>query len=300
MDPSDPDSTPPAPDLAAALDHAAELLAQADALIVAAGAGMGIDSGLPDFRGNEGFWKAYPALGRARIDFYGAASPDTFHRRPGLAWGFYGHRLALYRATAPHAGFGILKRWGEGMLQGVRVFTSNVDGQFQKAGFDAEAVHECHGSIHHLQCLGPCSDAIWPADAFVPDVDDDACLLRNAPPTCPRCGGLARPNILMFGDGGWVDDRESAQSDRLRRWLAQVSRPVVVELGAGTAVPTVRRFSHAVVQQLGGRLVRINLREPAVPSPLDVGLPMGALAALQALDARLNQATRRQSGLDSD
>lgn len=284
---------PLSPALDAALDHAAALIQQADALIVAAGAGMGVDSGLPDFRGDEGFWRAYPALGRARIAFHQAASPAAFAQRPGLAWGFYGHRLALYRATVPHAGFGILQRCGEGMLQGVRVFTSNVDGQFQKAGFEADSVHECHGSIHHLQCLAPCSDAIWPADAFVPDVDDEACLLRNAAPTCPRCGGLARPNILMFGDGGWVADREQAQSDRLRRWLARVSRPVVIELGAGTAVPTVRHFSHAVVQQLGGRLVRINVREPAVPSGLDVGLPLGALTALQALDARLAQRASR-------
>ena len=41
---------------------AAELIEQADAIVIAAGAGMGVDSGLPDFRGNEGFWKAYPAL----------------------------------------------------------------------------------------------------------------------------------------------------------------------------------------------------------------------------------------------
>lgn len=54
----------------ASLQHAAELLEQSDGLIIAAGAGMGVDSGLPDFRGNEGFWKAYPALGRAGLNFY--------------------------------------------------------------------------------------------------------------------------------------------------------------------------------------------------------------------------------------
>lgn len=47
-------------------EHAASLIEQADALIVAAGAGMGVDSGLPDFRGAEGFWQAYPALREAQ------------------------------------------------------------------------------------------------------------------------------------------------------------------------------------------------------------------------------------------
>ena len=71
----------------AAAARAAELLEQADALVVAAGAGMGVDSGLPDFRGNEGFWRAYPALGRARRDFASIASPAAFHATPALAWG---------------------------------------------------------------------------------------------------------------------------------------------------------------------------------------------------------------------
>ena len=145
------------------LAHAAELIAQSDALIVAAGAGMGVDSGLPDFRGKEGFWKAYPALGREQVDFYRIACPEAFRTHPARAWGFYGHRLKLYRETEPHAGFQILKRWGEAMHHRYAVFTSNVDGQFQKAGFDQDAIHECHGSLHHLQCLQLCCNAIWEA-----------------------------------------------------------------------------------------------------------------------------------------
>ena len=269
------------------INTAAELIAQADALIVAAGAGMGVNSGLPDFRGNEGFWKAYPALGRARLDFSSIASPQAFREDPALAWGFYGHRLALYRATVPHPGFALLRAWGEAMEHGASVFTSNVDGQFQLAGFDPQRVLECHGSIHHLQCLRPCCGDIWSADGFAPEVDADACRLRNAPPACPHCGGLARPNILMFGDGEWLERRAAAQEARMQAWLARVRRPVVVELGAGTAIPSVRRFSHAVVQQYGGRLVRINPREPQVPGANDAGIAMGALDGLRAIAARM-------------
>lgn len=116
------------------IDRAAALLDQADLLIVAAGAGMGVDSGLPDFRGNQGFWHAYPALGRAGMEFTSVASPATFRTDPALAWGFYGHRLNLYRATTPHPGFALLRQWGERMAHGVGVFTSNVDGQFQAPG----------------------------------------------------------------------------------------------------------------------------------------------------------------------
>ncbi len=269
--------------------RAAALIAQADGLMVAAGAGMGVDSGLPDFRGAQGFWKAYPALGRARIDFYAIASPAAFRARPKQAWGFYGHRLALYRRTLPHAGFGLLKRWGEATLRGCAVFTSNVDGQFQRAGFDHTLVRERHGSIHHLQCLEPCSEQIWLAEGFTPDVDETRCELRNALPACPRCGGLARPNILMFGDGGWLEQRDAAQSAALARWLAGVRRPVLIEIGAGTDVPSVRHFSHALLRECGAPLIRINPRESAVLRAQDVALPMGALDALVAIDSCIKE-----------
>jgi len=266
-----------------AIERAAELIEQADALIVAAGAGMGVDSGLPDFRGKEGFWRAYPALHEAQVDFYSIASPAAFHSSPGMAWGFYGHRLALYRQTMPHQGFSLLRHWGGRMLHGLSVFTSNVDGQFQKAGFDPLQIHECHGSIHHLQCLQPCCAAIWPAQDFQPDVDELVCQLRNPAPRCPHCGGLARPNVLMFSDWGWVEDRTATQASRQEAWLSAVKRPVVIELGAGTAIPSVRHFSQRVIQELGGRLIRINPQEFAVPTRLDVGLAVGAAAGLAAI-----------------
>jgi NAD-dependent SIR2 family protein deacetylase len=273
------------------IEHAANLISQADALIVAAGAGIGVDSGLPDFRGTEGFWKAYPALGREQVDFHRIACPEAFRTQPRRAWGFYGHRLNLYRETQPHAGFQILKRWGERMLQGSAVFTSNVDGQFQQAGFDQDAIHECHGSIHHLQCLAPCCEAIWSADDFLPEVDVQQCLLLNAVPTCPHCGGLARPNIMMFNDWDWLANRQDAQNRRIANWLLDVSRPVVVEIGAGTAIPSVRHFSQQVIHKYGGRLVRINPREFTVPSRLDVGLASGSLNALVEIERVIHTAT---------
>ncbi len=273
--------------LSDAIEHAASLIEQADALIVAAGAGMGVDSGLPDFRGAEGFWRAYPALREAKMDFYKIASPHSFKESPELAWGFYGHRLSLYRDTVPHGGFELLKRWGDQTIHGLSVFTSNVDGQFQKAGFDPAQIYECHGSIHHLQCLTACREHVWTADKFLPDVDQDRCLLRNSPPRCPHCCALARPNVLMFSDWAWIKERSASQADRQEQWLSQVSRPVVIELGAGTAIPSVRHFSHRVIHEFGGRLIRINPGEWEVPTQLDVGLPMRAQAGLKAISALL-------------
>jgi NAD-dependent SIR2 family protein deacetylase len=127
------------------LERAARLVRGAGALLICAGAGMGVDSGLPDFRGPEGFWRAYPPYRRLGLGFTDLADPVHFIDDPQLAWGFYSHRLALYRCVTPHVGFAVLRRWAERWP--TRIFTSNVDGQFQRAGFPEAAVTECHGSI---------------------------------------------------------------------------------------------------------------------------------------------------------
>lgn len=263
------------------LDRAAELLSRADALLVCAGAGMGVDSGLPDFRGDHGFWQAYPPYRRLGLRFVELADPVHFVEDPTLAWGFYGHRLELYRSTAPHAGFELLKRWGAEQ----RVFTSNVDGQFQRAGFPHVA--EVHGSIHHLQCVGGCTGDIWPADELVVEVDPETMRWTGSLPSCPNCGGLARPNILMFGDYDWVSTRSQAALDELATWRRGMrgAELVVVELGAGNAVPTVRRQAE-LASAANGALIRINPREPEIRHGRGVSLPMYALEALTELARR--------------
>jgi NAD-dependent SIR2 family protein deacetylase len=269
------------------IEHAARLIAGADSLLITAGAGMGVDSGLPDFRGAEGFWKAHPALGQAGIRFEAIASPASFKSDPALAWGFYGHRLTLYRETVPHAGFSILLQVTAHLPHGCAVYTSNVDGQFQKAGFAEERILECHGSIHHLQCLNQCTDEVWSAAGFNPQVDEQRCRLLSAPPRCPMCGSLERPNILMFGDWGWNAKRTQIQQQFLHEWQAEIARPVVIELGAGSAIPSARRFG----ESFRCPVIRINPREPD-PVPQDgVSLPMGALEALTAIASALGIGT---------
>ena len=266
------------------IERACALLGDADGLLVAAGAGIGVDSGLPDFRGNAGFWKAYPPLAERGLPFREMANPASFTQDPRLAWGFYGHRLDLYRRTRPHAGFAILRALGERMRHGSFVFTSNVDGQFQRAGFPEDRVAECHGTIHHLQCTRPCRAVTWPAGGITPEVDLARCALLSPLPTCPHCGALARPNILMFNDSAWVDLPSEAQLARLAQWRAGVSRLAVIELGAGTDLPSVRRFT----ESLGVQAIRINPREHRIVR--GVGIRMGALAALQSIAQEMQMA----------
>ncbi len=265
---------------------AAEAIRGAKALVITAGAGMGVDSGLPDFRGDKGFWNAYPMYERLGITFIGAANPDHFERDPAFGWGFYGHRTNLYRATVPHDGFHLLREWVDRYGLATFVVTSNVDGQFQKAGFPDEFVLEVHGSIHHLQCLSPCSSSIWDNREEIPV--DHATMRAGHVPRCPRCGGVARPNILMFGDFSWLSDRTRRQQHAFDHFVAEHREEplVVVEMGAGTTIPTIRHTSEHLGRQYGARVIRINPREAQIGAP-HLSISRGALAGLQGIEAVL-------------
>jgi NAD-dependent SIR2 family protein deacetylase len=268
-------------------NRAAEAVRNARALVITAGAGMGVDSGLPDFRGERGFWNAYPMYERLGIGFPGAANPAHFNRDPAFGWGFYGHRTNLYRETVPHAGFSLLLQWCDRFGLDRFVVTSNVDGQFQKAGFPENDILEVHGSIHHLQCTAPCSSAIWENGETIPV---DLATMRSLHiPRCIHCSATARPNILMFGDWSWISDRTARQERLFDEFVAEQRdrTMVVIELGAGTAIPTIRHTSEDLGRRRGATIIRINPRESQIALP-HIALPCGALEGLRGIETALS------------
>jgi len=190
-----------------------------------------------------------------------------------LAWAFYGHRLKMYRETTPHEGFNILLNLPKEKF----VFTSNVDGQFQKAGFSELNIVEIHGSIHYLQCTKPCSNEIWENNENI-EINEKFEALNF--PKCKNCGIIARPNILMFGDFRFVEKRVNLQLARFEYWLQRVDDLVIIEIGAGSAIPTVRRMSERIRSNFKATLIRIN---PLESFGADIEIKKGALEALREI-----------------
>jgi len=277
-------------------ERAVEAIRNANSILITAGAGLGVDSGLPDFRGDRGFWNVYPPYERRGFSFADLANPAWFRNDLPFAWGFYGHRLHRYRETVPHDGFQLLLRWANRCEDGFFAVTSNVDGQFQKAGFPEDRIVEIHGSIHHLQCVDGCGIGILDGEEYSVEVNEATMRAAVPVPTCPRCGGPLRPNILMFDDREWDSSRTDRQSARYQRWLRHLHERrgdrvnlVVVECGAGTALPAIRAESERRAREFGGALIRINRYDPDVPGaevvgPLFIGLRGGALDVLRRID----------------
>ncbi|NMB41379.1 MAG: NAD-dependent deacetylase [Firmicutes bacterium] len=266
--------------------EAAKAIREANTLVITAGAGIGVDSGLPDYRGDKGFWKSYPMYESLGINYYDAANPVHFSDDPAFGWGFYAHRIDLYRRTVPHHGFRLLQGWIKKGEKDYFVVTSNVDGQFQKAGFPEDKIYEIHGSIHHLQCCTPCSEDVWENTDYI--AVDLTTMRAEKVLRCSRCGNISRPNVLMFGDFSWVGNRSDMQRNNYHAFLKECRFPVVVvEMGAGKAISTIRHMSEGLGASHKALVVRINPRDYHI-SPPHISIPCGALKGLQGIDEQFS------------
>lgn len=281
--------------LARALTVAAQHIVNADAILFVTGAGAGVDMGLPDFRTSNKFWEQlkHPGI----LKYEDASDCKLFETEPEFAWGLNFHQLSQYRTAPVHDGYKAMLQLAALKQNNYFCYTTNIDGVLQRAGFADDRVLEIHGNIHRLQCTRySCTDAAGQRDVWDDPVslqyDPQTCLAldKSALPICRHCGGLARPNVWFCSDTDYVlSARSSAMSSAYAAWTAaqQGRRVVVVELGAGLAIPSARVEAEDQSQQLAGVLVRINPVDCMVPgaegpracSYRAVSIPLGAAEA---------------------
>lgn len=322
-----------------ALRRAARAIAEAQGLVIMAGAGLGADSGIPTYRTNEDFWVAHPELKDSGRGIPEMSNSELFRMDPSLAWGFITTRLKLYRCSSPHKGYFLLRKWSEAMECGYFVFTSNVDRHFIRAGFAPDRVVERHGSLEFLQCQdAKKSSEILPTPSDI-DIRVDPDTERAFPPfptilirrstencqhpplltrkieikrehddkvsnlaECQHCVSTtleARPNMRLFNDDHWISDHILNMEDKFHRFVkdslaCQMKRFVVIEIGVGVTVDTVRPTTDKLVENYKDlcTLVRINPIEPDVPdNKKHISLRMTGLEALEEIEKYINEAS---------
>jgi NAD-dependent deacetylase len=162
------------PDLAA-------LVRERQPCVVLTGAGISTESGIPDFRSQDGIWAEYDPMEYATI--------DAFQRDPAKVWEFYVPRFELLTTAEPNTGhLALAELERRGLV--TAVVTQNIDGLHQRAG--SREVVEVHGSIRSAACL-QCGERV--------PLEEVVAALRAAPaPPCPRCGAVLKPGVVMFGE----------------------------------------------------------------------------------------------------
>src|SRR5262249_46355725 len=159
------------------LDDLASRIASASQVTALTGAGVSAASGVPTFRGPEGLWRSYKPED--------LATPQAFARDPRLVWEWYSWRRQKVAECQPNAAHGVLARWS-GCLN-LRVLTQNVDDLHVRVG--TRELVRLHGSLWELSCVNGCARGRTPWR-------DDRVPLPEPLPSCPSCGGLARPAIV--------------------------------------------------------------------------------------------------------
>lgn len=164
------------------IERAAADIASSERLLVLTGAGVSRESGVPTFRDAlEGLW--------AKHDPLQLATPEGYSRNPKLVWDWYVYRRKLIEGCIPNPAHQGLAQFDDLLPQCV-IATQNVDGLHQMAG--SMDVIEMHGNIRTYRCSALCTDGIYEIPDFAKETE--------APPACPNCGALLRPNVVWFGE----------------------------------------------------------------------------------------------------
>lgn len=267
------------------ISQAAELIRAADGLIITAGAGLGVDSKLPDYRTSKGLYTAACEAQTVVGEFAQMGSAFYLDTDPEGFWKFQWWLYQQFLDNEPHTGYQNLLRMASSRRHGYIVYTSNVDQYFVRAGFAANRVFECHGSMRWLQCARNCHYALYQTAHAYKDMKEHNRIV----PVCPQCGVYLRPNTMMFDDMNWVDEGYLAQYQIIDKWLddrrADSSKLVCIELGAGLAVPRVRNFT----ERLGCPIVRINPDKPLNSDLTNRSIVYLQGGALQVTDELMDQ-----------
>jgi len=254
-----------------AVDAAADAVRAADTTVALSGAGVSTASGIPSFRGEDGIWNEW--------------DPNAFHRRRLDAdpAGFWADRIDLRAAltdgdpepNAAHDALAALE--ADGQLDAV--LTQNVDGLHSVAG--SERVVELHGTNRRVRC-DDCG-ATEPADPVfaraIEAVSDSASAgATELPPRC-ECGGVYRPDVVLFGES--LSDAVVEAAQRLAR-----ESDVFLALGSSLSVRPAALLPQIAVDS-GATLVVVNFDETAYDDAADFLFHEDVTAVLPALSARL-------------
>ncbi len=154
-------------------------LRNSEKILFITGAGVSAESGIPTFRGKDGWWKNHNPME--------LASPEGFRRQPEVVWEWYNHRRRIIRNAMPNPAHKAIAEF-EYVIPHCLIVTQNVDGLHQEAG--STHVVEVHGSIWRTRCTK--HNIVFERD----EVDTE----KQVPPVCPRCGAILRPDVVWFGE----------------------------------------------------------------------------------------------------
>jgi NAD-dependent deacetylase len=254
------------------IDAAARLIVERQPLVALTGAGISVESGIPDFRSPGGLWEKFDPLQYA--------TREAFRRDPHKVWKMLFAVDRLLAAARPNPAHRALVELADlGVLEAV--VTQNIDGLHQAAG--SPRVIEFHGNGTRLICPSGCGP--FAADTMRAEMPAKS---QPTPPLCPHCGVVLIPDVVLFGDP--IPEGALYASFHLARYAG-----VVLVVGTSATVAPAAHIPQ-LAAQFGAALVELNLEPTALTAQADFSLRGPASQTLPALTAAIRTHFADQQG----
>jgi len=219
---------------------------------VLTGAGVSAESGIPTFRGSEGYW----TVGSRNYQPSDIATQSMFREDPREVWKWFLFRRGVCMDAVPNPGHLAITRMEAAFRDRFRLITQNVDGLHLRAGSTAERTYQVHGNLNYMRCARECSPSAWPIPKAMPRKarGDGLSEAEWQMLTCPTCGAIARPHVLLW------DEYYDEQHYRFQSSLGVASNTcllIVVGTTGGTNLP---HHVAAGVLRRGGTIIDVNIQ----------------------------------------
>lgn len=214
------------------------------------GAGISAESGIPTFRGPEGYW----TIGSREYHPQEMATFSMFKQAPLEVWNWYCYRRTLCLNASPNRGHFAIAELENKLEDRFTLITQNVDGLHLIAGNSFERTYQIHGNLQYMRCSRECSTELYPIPDFIPTTPIEKYfpgeLLQQL--RCPKCGEMARPHVL------WFDETYNEQFYRFESSLeTAMSTDILLVVGTSGATNLPNHVVHAVLRR-GGLVIDVN------------------------------------------
>lgn len=235
-----------------------------ETVVALTGAGISAESGIPTFRGADGYWSRYKPED--------LATPEAFANYPQLVWQWYIARRQTIAQADPNAGHYALVELARLLDGRFTLITQNVDGLHQRAG--SSKLFELHGNIFTNRC-SHCSRRF----------PDDVLDFQNLPPACPVCHGPVRPDVIWFGESLNISMIEDAFTRAREATL-------FLSIGTSTVVHPAASLP-LVASENGALLIEINPEPTPLSNEADLSIRAPAAQVLPRLVEKIRAVKRR-------